>query len=415
MQLKRLFVAALILSFLSPMLAYAGPRPKPKPKAKAATHATIKTKKSSAHQKKATTPKEANPAPVRTSSVQTHTQADVQTPLSTVQTRHTTMPSAVQRGAVRARTAAIREMSEISMIGINQTPQKPLPELTKQTIAVTLKTMQQGEHASQAQFKFMNEMFKTTPSEYWFALTDTFVENGIPRENILDVVTPYAPVVNHVLSGAENAVELAQKMATQQYRFYEYVPTVLVVARTLEQQPKAINDMLLMAISDKKFASADKLVELFHADVNHAFQHYFTFGTWHDYNFSYDAVRFLLENHADANQEVFAEYRPSGIRAAHQIAFYETTPEMVRILHLLHEYGADFNIPDANGDRPLHAAAEHLHATMVEDLVRFGADPTLSNHAGLTPRQVLKKRVRWQKLTPQQKEKAQQIKNALSK
>jgi ankyrin repeat protein len=48
--------------------------------------------------------------------------------------------------------------------------------------------------------------------------------------------------------------------------------------------------------------------------------------------------------------------------------------------------GADPNLPQQAGYRPLHTAAQNGDAAMVGLLLLFGADPALSNDAGHTPR-----------------------------
>jgi ankyrin repeat protein len=50
-------------------------------------------------------------------------------------------------------------------------------------------------------------------------------------------------------------------------------------------------------------------------------------------------------------------------------------PRHVATLQALMAAGADFNIPDGNGNRPLALAGMHGHARMVEILTRAGAKP----------------------------------------
>ena len=43
---------------------------------------------------------------------------------------------------------------------------------------------------------------------------------------------------------------------------------------------------------------------------------------------------------------------------------------------------AEPNVPDANGETPLHLAARHGHPGIVRRLIEAGADPALGNPAG---------------------------------
>ena len=46
---------------------------------------------------------------------------------------------------------------------------------------------------------------------------------------------------------------------------------------------------------------------------------------------------------------------------------------------------AEPNVPDANGETPLHLAARHGHPGIVRRLIEAGADPALGNPRGETP------------------------------
>lgn len=69
---------------------------------------------------------------------------------------------------------------------------------------------------------------------------------------------------------------------------------------------------------------------------------------------------------------------------------YVADPEIVDLL-LAHD--ADINARDSKGDTPLHIAAKGGLVGMVEALINKGADTTVKNNDGKTPREVSKGRV----------------------
>ncbi len=52
--------------------------------------------------------------------------------------------------------------------------------------------------------------------------------------------------------------------------------------------------------------------------------------------------------------------------------------------------GADISATDKNGNSCLHFAAQNEHRIAVEVLLRYGADPSIPNEAGLLPVEVTK-------------------------
>lgn len=409
-QIKHLLLMAFIMSCLVPAAAQMPRHPKPKPKP--GTHTPgrpVKSKKApKKHKKSSATPvanKTHTPNNYLTSSGENAGVVADNTSMN-----HINLASTITRG-VQIHRSAIRDLSEAAQIGLSPVQQQPLPVQIQQTIEFALKPLLKKENTWNEQQRFMTNMFRTHDVSYWFSLSDAFLETGVPVQDVLAVSLPYAPVVGHVLGVTPESTTLAKELA-QKRELYLYPQTVLVVARTIQQEPKAINDMLLQAVANQSLDSAGKLVDVFQADPNYAFQHYFSFDIWHDYGFSNEAVKFLLDNQADVNQEVFDSFtKPTNTRAIHQVVHYNA----FELLHMLKNRGADINAPDGHGNTALHLAVERLDALMVENLISAGARPDIANRAGLTPRQLFKQRTRrhWQ-LKPNQKVSAQRIKKALN-
>ncbi|RBA14968.1 hypothetical protein FPRO05_13184 [Fusarium proliferatum] len=59
---------------------------------------------------------------------------------------------------------------------------------------------------------------------------------------------------------------------------------------------------------------------------------------------------------------------------------------IVPILYKLLEAGAEVNTKDINGNSPLHTACEKQNQTLIEELIRKGADLEILNHDGKSPR-----------------------------
>ena len=403
---------AFIMSCLVPAAAQIRPHRSPKSKAKSGTHAPAKpakAKKASKKHKKSSADPATNKTHRRTTT-QTLSEGNVKVAVDHTRTNHLDLASTVARG-VQVHRAAIRELSEAAQIGLSPVLQQPLPLQIQQTIEFALKPLLKKENTWPEQQRFMSNMFRTNEASYWFSLSDAFEEAGVPTQDVLGVSLPYAPVVDHVLGKAADATALATELANRP-ELYNYSQTVLVVARTLQQEPNAINMMLTEAVANQKFDSAGKLIDILQADPNYAFQHYFSFDIWHDHGFSNEAVKFLLDNLADVDQEVFDSFaKPMGTRAIHQVVHYNA----FELLHMLKGRNADVNICDGNGNTALHLAVERLDALMVENLISIGARTDVTNHAGLTPKQLFKQVTRrpWQ-LKANQKANAQRIKKALN-
>ena len=411
-QLKHVLLMAFIMSCLVPAAAQVPWRPKPnKPKPGTYSPGAFKPKV-----KKNTTKYKKTSAPSITAKKRKQTDFSTRPEENTnissrVNTDHLDLVSAVTRGATLGHRSAMRELSELAQIGLSSVPQQPLPLQVQQTIEFALKPLLKKENSWTDQQRFMTNMFRTNDASYWFALADAFQTAGVSPADAAYAALPYAPVISHVLGKAADTVSLAKELANQS-ELYKYPQTVLVVARALQQEPEAINTMLTEAVANQQLDSARKLIDMFQADVNYAFQHYFSFDVWHDYGFSNETVKFLLDHLADVNQEVFDSFaKPAHTRAIHQVVYYNA----FELLHMLKSRGADINAADGNGNTALHLAVERLDALMVENLISAGARPDITNHAGLTPKQLFKQRTRrhWQ-LKPNQKTSAERIKKALN-
>ena len=92
---------------------------------------------------------------------------------------------------------------------------------------------------------------------------------------------------------------------------------------------------------------------------------------------NYLVVKFLVDNGADVNIQNIA-----GVSPLH-IASRVDTKEMDRILEvLLHEKSIDINQKDAEGYTPLMRAVEFEKISVIEKLLKKGADKTIKNNYG---------------------------------
>ena len=66
------------------------------------------------------------------------------------------------------------------------------------------------------------------------------------------------------------------------------------------------------------------------------------------------------------------------------LGLYASLQERAHVIFLLQQ-GADPNIPDSDGETPLHHAAGHGDAVMTFALLSNGANPNLKNRHGWTP------------------------------
>lgn len=68
-----------------------------------------------------------------------------------------------------------------------------------------------------------------------------------------------------------------------------------------------------------------------------------------------------------------------------------THQKAVAIVNLLLYYGADPNVQLHDGRTALHLAVQHLDSSMAHLLLMGGADPRRKDHAGISPRNIVKK------------------------
>ncbi|MBT7790303.1 MAG: hypothetical protein HN757_15620 [Calditrichaeota bacterium] len=99
-------------------------------------------------------------------------------------------------------------------------------------------------------------------------------------------------------------------------------------------------------------------------------------------------IRLLLEFGADKNfrlplydffvdgGEMYSGYSPFHFSAKFN---------NIQLASLLHEYGANLDLPAANDVTPLHLAVQSQHDSMVEFLINAGSDLNLTNKWGITP------------------------------
>lgn len=86
-------------------------------------------------------------------------------------------------------------------------------------------------------------------------------------------------------------------------------------------------------------------------------------------------LRMLLDAGADPNTKI----------AGHPVLFWIATSQHHETARLLIEYGADVNLPNALGDRPISAAAPSRWPEMLRVLLRANPDVTTPDHHGTTP------------------------------
>jgi ankyrin repeat protein len=75
---------------------------------------------------------------------------------------------------------------------------------------------------------------------------------------------------------------------------------------------------------------------------------------------------------------------PDGSTPLHHAASGNTDPK-ARAIHALVQHGAELDAQDNQGFTPLHAALERTMSTAAQTLLDLGADPTIRDHEGRTP------------------------------
>jgi RNA polymerase sigma factor (sigma-70 family) len=96
-----------------------------------------------------------------------------------------------------------------------------------------------------------------------------------------------------------------------------------------------------------------------------------------------DMVRDNLHESRPSNDERFVQALQLSL-ALESVAL----ESQLSLLELLLVDGVNVNVPDANGQTPLHWAAQNGHLEAVELLLKNGADPTSRDRSGNTPLQL---------------------------
>lgn len=95
-----------------------------------------------------------------------------------------------------------------------------------------------------------------------------------------------------------------------------------------------------------------------------------------------DLLEWLLQNGADPNA---AAANPMRVRPIHSAAAHRQPETARRMVKALLEAGAEVNIAQHGGWTPLHQAAAHGDAVLVDLLLNYGADFHAQSEDGRTP------------------------------
>ncbi len=242
---------------------------------------------------------------------------------------------------------------------------------------------------------------------------ERFSKVGKPFYDVLEIIITEPEVFESLLKKEEILTKFIHKGETNALYSIaaRYPQSGLLLAKALQNEPQALNNFLTITITETdNLGLATQLIDSFGADPNFAFRHYITYYTHNEHGIRYNTLKFLLEKGADVNQPVlqaklreedgtFLDFEywydenapqriPANTRAVHQLIRYGYSKEK---LQLLKEYGADLNARDAEDNTPLHVAAQWGALAQTEGLRELGADPTITNHQGLTPVQVARR------------------------
>jgi len=208
---------------------------------------------------------------------------------------------------------------------------------------------------------------------------------------LLEAALPHPKIVNYLMGVenkswqnfiATNNILFATKAVERDFHLTTYLLATTMTTEELDRM------LYISAVKYNNFGIAQGL-----ARMGARWEKVFEQDMWFHINMKEGypndgALTYVLASNVNPNMPL--PQSAYGYTASHALA-NAGIPEKVGQLDILKKYGADMNIPDADGDRPLHLAV--WYPQYEERLLSLGADPTLTNNLGLTPLEVAKEKL----------------------
>ena len=208
--------------------------------------------------------------------------------------------------------------------------------------------------------------------------------------------------VERLLTRSKYPLLLAQSIVSKTllniigYPVQNHTQVARLIAQTFEREnaTQDLNDMLAkLEAYNSSYSLACELIDTYHADVNYAFRQFFRRDSFTKAaRGHFDFLQLYLERGADANQLV--RYEGNMVHPL-MLVTKEQLPEAV---DLLASFDADINTPDERGNTPAHLAMYNADRASLDILAKYGANFDIPNAEGVTVRDLLKENIKTKRL-----------------